>query len=329
MSKGRVTKTVFTVMLILLVLVVSPAETLSSSNTVSLTVLGGTTGGMWYVIAGGLSEIFKGVLPGSAISVEPGGGTSNVSLVNSGEAHLGLANACSLFDGWAGNEPFGTPHTEVRAIAGLFPQYLHIVALKESGIRKVEDLKSKRFTPSQPGQTSYIMAQHVLSACDISFDQIPKEGGRVLIVSGFGDALERMKDKQIDAIVWLASPQPGFVDLASVRPIEVVGISEEMIQKIISMYPMYSPMKIPAGLYKGQDDEVPSIGTMTVLIVNKDVPDDVVYEITKSIFENADRLLNIHPSALSYVSAERSPKDLMIPLHPGAERYYREVGAIK
>jgi TRAP-type uncharacterized transport system substrate-binding protein len=109
MSKGRITKTVFTAMLILLVLGVSPAETLSSSKKLNLTVLGGTVGGMWYVVAGGLSEIFKEVLPDSTISVEPGGGASNVSLISSGEAHLGLANACSLYDGWHGAEPFGTP----------------------------------------------------------------------------------------------------------------------------------------------------------------------------------------------------------------------------
>lgn len=330
MSKGRITKTVFTAMLILLVLGVSPAETLSSSKKLNLTVLGGTVGGMWYVVAGGLSEIFKEVLPDSTISVEPGGGASNVSLISSGEAHLGLANACSLYDGWHGAEPFGTPQRGIRAIAALFPQMFHILVLKESGIREVEDLRSKNFTPSNPGQTTYTMAEHVLGEHGILFNEVSKVGGRVTVVSSLGDAVDRMKDKHIDAIFWVSPPaHPSFADLASVRDIDVVGIREEMIDRIIAKYPMYSRLEMPASSYKGQTSDVATVGTMAVLVVNADIPDDVVYEITRTIFEKLDRVVDIYPSQLTYLSTERSHKDVMIPLHPGAEKYYREVGAIK
>jgi len=330
MFKARVTKTIVAVVLTLTMLIGSSTGVFSSSKKLNLTVLGGTVGGMWYVIAGGLSEILKEKLPEGTISVEPGGGSSNVSLISSGEAHLGLANACSLYDGWHGAEPFGTPQTGIRAIAALFPQMLHIFVLKESGIREVEDLQSKVFTPSNPGQTTYTMAEQVLEEHGIPFSEVPKAGGRVAVVSSLGDAVDRMKDKHIDAIFWVSPPaHPSFADLASARDIDVIGIREEMIDRIMSKYPMYSRLVIPAGSYRGQTRDAVTLGTMTVLAVNADVPDDVVYEITKTIFDELDRVIDIYPSQLSYLSPESAYKDVMIPLHPGAEKYYREIGVIE
>jgi len=195
------------------------------------------------------------------------------------------------------------------------------VALERANINQIEDLKGKRYTPSFPGQTGYVVAEQVLKVHGLTYDD-PQ-----LRPQGWAEAHNAMKDLQLDALSWITTvPQPTFIDLSKSHPVKLVGFRPDMLDKFLQQYPMYSKYVIKANTYPFQKEDVLTIVTSTDIICHKDVPEEAVYRLTKTIYENHAHLVGVHQSC-EYMTVQNSLNDLTIPLHPGAARYYQEIGA--
>ena len=288
-------------------------------------ILTGATGGVYYALGETLGAAMRKALPGTKISVQATRGSNeNLSLLESGRGEIGFALGDSLTNAWNGNDEggFKTPHKKLRGIAALFPNYIQIVARADSGIRTLDDLKGKRISVGATRSNTELNAQAILKASGLGF----KDFARV-DHSPFGESIELLKERQIDAM--LQSAPLGVLalrDLAAVVAIVVVPIPADVVRKIND--PTYLAAVIPASTYPGQAAEVPAVAVENYLVTHEDVPDEIVYATTKALWTNADALKAAH-SAAKLIDPARALEGMPVPLHPGAERYYKEAGLIR
>ena len=291
-------------------------------------ILSGPSGGTFEVVASAISEIIRKKAPGVMASPEPGRGGLNVKMVEAKKGEMGVDLNNILFDAVNANAPYKKAHKDVRTIMHLYPNYYQLFALKEANIKGVKDLVGKRFVPASPGSNPYIANERLLRTSGLTFKDIEKGGGKV-VISRWKDALQGMKDRNIDAIAWVTSaPQPGIMDVAMTRKLDFISIPDADLDRFLKKYPMYTKGKIPANTYSGQTEPTQTFVGTLVLIVHKDVPEDAVYNITKALWENRQTLGRSHPS-LKYISEETVIESLNAPLHPGAKRYWKEAGIFK
>lgn len=298
------------------------SENAAAQRRQEYVMVSGGAGGSWYLLMGAIAELMMQNMPNTVAHVEPGGAVINVQLVNNvRDADFGLSLTSTSYEAWHGVGEFeGRKLTNIRSVAVMFPFVYQTIALEQSGIREFEDLRGKRYTPSFPGQTSYILSQQLLEVHGLTLDDTQARP------QGWSEAHDALKDLQIDALSWsTTAPQPTFLELSMARPVRLIGFRPEKIDEFLARYPMYSRYTITAGTYPFQDEDVYTISSVTDLVVNKDVPEEVVYQLTKLIYERKESLLQVHVG-LDYISEENALADLTIPLHPGAARYYREKG---
>jgi TRAP transporter TAXI family solute receptor len=290
-----------------------------------INVLTGGTSGIYYPLGVALSRIYGNALPESRSSTQATKASlENLNLLQSGRGEIAFTMGDTLSNAWRGNEEAGfkTPLKKLRTVAGLYTNYIHIVASQESGIRTLADLKGKRVSVGAPRSGNMINAQEIFKAAGLSFKDFSK-----VEYLPFGESVELMKNRQLDATL-----QSGGLGMASIRDlassvkIVFVPVPAAVVAKIGD--PAYGSGVFPAKTYIGQDESVPTAVIRNFLATREDLPADTVYRMTKSMFENLDMLTAAHAAAKDIVR-DNAYKDMPVPLHPGAERYYREVGLIK
>lgn len=280
----------------------------------------GGTGGVYYPLGVGMAELINRHIPGVTANAEvTGASIENSRRVGMGEMEFGIANADALYFAWAGQPPFERKFP-LLAVASLYPSTMQIAVLRESGIRSIRDLAGKRVSVGPPGGATRVMAENILKEYGIL--------GSVREVDlSFTESVDAMKDRTLDGAFVLAGvPAAALVELATTQNALFLPIDAPQIEALLKKYPYYSRQTIPARVYRGQDREVPSIGVENVLFARADLDPELVYRVTRVIFSNLDYLVSIHPIA-AQISASRAVV-VPIPLHPGAERYFREVGAL-
>jgi len=291
---------------------------------IDLKMMTGPTGGSWIPLGGAIAELIQKAIPGTNISVLPGGGIANVMGVEEGKADIGFGNSSSSVDGWAGRPPFKAPTKNVRQLANLYPQYFQMVVLDESPIKSVADLKGKAISPGPKGHTGELLAQQVLQVYGLSY----KEMSKVHHVH-YSDSVNLMKDGHADAFI-LGTTIPGssILDLATTKKIRLLSLPDDKIKELQKMNEGYIKRIIPAGTYPGVNYDVQTVGYFTHLVISAKLSDDLVYKITKVISENVARLADVVKD-MKGVTAKDLALDIGLPFHPGALKYYKEVGAIK
>jgi TRAP transporter TAXI family solute receptor len=271
-----------------------------------------------------LSQLY-GQIDGSRTSVQATkASVENLNLLQAGRGELAFALGDSVEDAWKGVEDAGfkAPLTKIRALAGTYPNYIQIVASKESGIKTLEDLKGKRISVGAPRSGTELNARAIFEAAGISY----KDFARVEYMP-YAESVELIKNRQIDATLQSSGLGMAAIrDLASMVPLNFVAVPEDVVAKIDSK--AYLPGVIPAGTYDGQDTDVPTVAITNILVTHEGVADDVVYQMTKLMFDNLGRLATAH-SAAADIKLETATENLPIPLHPGAERFYKEKGLIQ
>jgi TRAP transporter TAXI family solute receptor len=289
-----------------------------------LKLMTGPMGGSWYPLGGAISDSFQKDIPGLTVAVMPGGGIGNVEAIQFGKAQLGFSNSSSGVDGWNGRPPFKAKMTEMRQLANLYPQYFQMPVLANSGIKSVADLKGKVIAPGPRGQTGEFAARQVLQLYGLTY----KDMKSVQHVS-YNDTVALMKDGHCDA--WLLCttiPASSIMDLASTRKIDLLALPDDKVAAMRKLNAGYVRKVIPKGTYQGVDHDVQTVGWYTHLIVSAKLPDDLVYEMTKSLVKNLPRYGGIVKAMKGLKPADLA-EDIGIPLHPGALKYYKEIGAIK
>ena len=283
--------------------------------------MSGPQGGSWYPLASAIANIADKA--GIKVQVLPGAGIANVKALEGNKADLGFGNSISTVDGVAGRAPFDTPAKNVCNVATLYPQYLQVVVNADSGINSLSDLKGKSVALQPKGNTAEFISQQILEVYGLKYTDL----SRVSFVS-YTDAVSLMKDNNAQAFtLGTTVPASAVMDLASARDVRLLGIPEEKFQAMRKLNPGYTKLTIPAGSYPKQAADVQTVGYATHIVARCDLDENVVYKVLEGMVDNKADL-----AAITKDMAKATPKmmaaDIGVPMHKGATRYYKEVGAL-
>ena len=301
------------------------AATSVASAATFVNVLTGGTSGVYYPLGVTLSQIYGEVIADSKVQVQATKASAeNLNLLQAGRGEIGFSLGDSVSDAWKGNADagFAKPLDKLRAIASVYPNYIQIVALADANVKSLADLKGKRISVGAPRSGTELNARAILRAAGLSYNDFAK-----VEYLPFGESVELMKNRQID--VTLQSAGLGVAalrDLSAAVKVNFVPIPADVVGKVGDS--AYQAAKVPANTYEGQTADVDTVAINNLLVTHEKVSDDVAYQMTKGIFDNLERLGTSH-SAARQIKLEKAAEGLPIPLHPGAEKFYREKGLIK
>jgi TRAP transporter TAXI family solute receptor len=289
-----------------------------------LSIATGGTGGVYYPYGGGLAKVLNENLPGVRASAEvTSASVDNLKLIRDGKADVAFALADTVADAIAGRSAFTGAPVPAASLAVLYSNYTQVVTLARTGIRSIADLRGKTISTGSPGSGTEVIAFRVLRAAGLDPDRDVTHQG--LGVSESGDAL---KDGKIDAFFWSGGLPTGAVqDLSHTSGVSIRLIpTADLLPALQREYgALYFQLVIPASAYPGVDGAVPVVGVANLLVVNRSMPDDLAYDITRVLFEQQSALAAIHPEARN-LSLATAVKGSPAPFHPGAVRYFKEHG---
>ena len=293
-----------------------------SANAQQIRLMTGPQGGSWYPLGGALQNIIESNIDGASVQVLPGAGIANVKAIEAGKAQMGFANSVSTVDAIKGNPPFESEATNICNVATLYPQYFQVIALADSGIDEPKDMAGKAAAIQPKGNTGEAITAHLLQAIGTNYDELPRVNH-----GSYTDAVSLMKDGNAEWFtLGTTVPAGAVMDLASARDIKIVPIEGEALEKMQELNPGYKPITIKAGTYPKQDADVQTIGYATHIIAQCDLDADLVYNVMKQISEHVGDLSSI-ASAMKGATPEDMGRDVGVPMHEGAQRFYDEAGA--
>lgn len=311
--------------LLIVILFVVVGIGLCDGTDYNLKMMTGSAGGIWFPTGSAIAEIIQKNVDGVKITVVPGGGVSNLVALQNGSTDFGFGKSPTTFDAIKGNDPFNEPGTKIRNMIFLMQEVLQIVVPENSDINSIDDLRDKIVITAAKGSSVELMLRQILEVHGLSYQDF----ANIYFVS-FSDAAAIMKDKKADA--WILStslPASTVMDLASARKIRLVSLdNKEMLDKISELNSAYVAKEIPSGSYKFMEESITAICTSLHLAVSSDLPEDLVYKMVKAISENVDQLGYVHVM-YKILTPEKLAQDIGVPFHPGALKYYNEVGLTK
>lgn len=289
-----------------------------------INVLTGGTSGVYYPLGVALSELYAEGIEGSRTQVQATrASVENLNLLAQGRGEIAFALGDAVQMAWEGNTEAGyqRPLTELRAIAAIYPNYIQIVADASSGATTLADLRGATMSVGAPASGTELNARAIFAAAGMSYSDL----GRVEYLP-FAESGELIKNRQIQATLASAGLGVAFIrDLSATHEITLVAIPEEVVAAVGAPF---VPAVIPANTYDGQTADVPTAAVGNMLITHEGVDEETAYHMTRLLFENLDRMTAAHRAAAA-ISAQTALNGLPIPLHPGAERYYREIGVLQ
>ncbi len=257
----------------------------------------------------------------AAKAVTSGASVANAKAIAKGEAQVAIIQNDVTWYAWEGKYQFeGKPIKVLRGIGTLYPEPIQIVVRADSDIKTLQDLAGKKVVVGAAGSGCAATAERVLKAAGV-WDKIEP------IYQTFEEAAQSLVLGQVDAeFTVIAYPAPAINQIAVKVPVRLIPVPDDVIKKLHDQgYPFYVKVIIPKGTYKGMTEDTQTIAVKSTLVVHKDVPDEVVYEITKILYENIDELAKAHQVA-KQIDINHAFDGLMIPLHPGAIKYYEDHG---
>ncbi|MFW5680836.1 MAG: TAXI family TRAP transporter solute-binding subunit [Pseudomonadota bacterium] len=287
-----------------------------------LTLVTGAPGGSWYGYSAGIAQIFGEA--GVPTTPEQGGANSNILNVAAGNADFGFTQTNANFSAQQGKGAFREPVTGVMGLTVLFPQFAHTVVTVESGVTSYDQLKGQRMASQSMAAGSRQIFDDTLRAYGLNGE----DDLEIVVRGGPGVGASAVRDRQAIGFVATTNPPTSSVsEVAASLPIRLLPISDGAFEELLAINPGYGRGVIPAGSYPGVDEDVPTLVDDTVLIAPASLPDDHAYWIVKTLAENAERVAALGP-ALRGFGPEMMPHVAIVDLHPGARRYYEEVGLL-
>jgi TRAP transporter TAXI family solute receptor len=288
-------------------------------------ILTGGQSGVYYPMGVALSQIYAKSIPNVRATAQvTKASAENLNLLQAGRGELALALADSVSDAWKGDAEAGFPKKldKLRGLSATYNNYIQIVANADSGIKTLADLKGKRISVGAAKSGTELNARAIFKAAGLTYADLAK-----VEYLPFGESVELIKNRQLDATLQSAGLGVASIrDLSTSVKIVVVPVPADMVAKVGDA--AYQTAVIPANTYTGQTQDVPTAAIPNFLVTHSGVSDELAYQMAKQMYENIDTLYAAHNAAKA-IKRENAIKGMPVPLHPGAERYYREVGLVK
>ena len=289
-----------------------------------INVLTGGTAGVYYPLGVALGKIYGEKIPNARAQVQATkGSVENLILLEQGRGEIAFTLGDSLKFAWDGDEEAGFKSKlgKLRAIAAIYPNYIQLVATKDSGINTLTDLKGNSLSVGAPKSGTELNTRAILKAAGMSYANLGK-----IEYLPFAESVDLMKNRQLDATLQSAGLGVASLrDLSNSTQVTVVAVPKTIVDKIGAPF---IATKIPAGTYTGQEHDVETAAVVNYLVTHSGVPDETVYQMTRLLFDSLPELASAH-AAGKEIKLENALSSIPIPLHPGAERYYREKGLLK
>ncbi|ABR47004.1 TRAP transporter solute receptor, TAXI family [Alkaliphilus metalliredigens QYMF] len=290
-----------------------------------VTVATGPTSGVYYPIGGAISNIVQHELGYRSSVQSTGASVENINLLLNNRAELAITMADAVLQAYQGFGAFEDqePKEELRGIMSLYPNYVQLVTLKSTGIETFEDLVGRRVGVGAPNSGVELNARLMFEAHGMTYDDIRPD------YLNYGEAIDQIRNGMIEAaFVTSGIPNSTVMDLGTTNEIKIIPIEGEGMEYLQEHYPFFSATVIPAGTYDNTED-INTGAIMNLLLVNGSLEEEDVYNMTKGLFDHMDMIHNSHNAAKENINLESALDGMVVPLHPGAERYFREVGAIQ
>ena len=301
----------------------SASGSAAASSVSKIRLATGGTSGTYYAYGGVIGQIL-GEATGISFDVQSTGASkANIGLVADGEVDMAIVQNDVMDYAYNGTDLFAEEGAakDFTTVAALYAEVCQIVT--SGDIKSVDELKGKRVSVGDAGSGVEFNARQILEAYDISFDDIQVNN------LGFGDSADALKDGKIDAFFCTAgAPTTAIVELATTNTINLLTVDDEHAKILADAHPFYTTYAIPGGSYKGVDDDVQTVAIKATLIASPKLSEETVYNITKAIFENKDEIAATHAKG-EELDLDYAVSGISVPFHPGAEKYFKEVGAIK
>ena len=294
---------------------------LAVSASEFINILTGGTSGVYYPMGVALSQVYGEGIPEARVQVQATkASVENLNLLQDGKGELAFSLGDSVKLAWEGDAEVGFPEPlhKLRGVAAIYPNFIQIVATADSGITDLEGLKGKALSVGAPKSGTELNARAIFEAAGMSYDDLGKTE-----YLPFAESVELMKNRQLDATLQSAGLGVASIkDLAASVPISMVAVPPEIVEALGAPY---TATTIPAGTYDGQDADVPTAAVINFLVTHEGVSEETVYQMTKLLFDSLPALEAAHVAAKA-ISLDEALTGMPIPLHPGAERFYKEKG---
>ena len=308
---------------LILAAVMLMTSVLTACGGKQVTLATGGTSGTYYAVGGAMQSTLNSKLSKTQLNVtSTGASTANVNLITDGEAQLAILQSDVIYYAHNGINTFEKTGKETSAlwVAGLYNETVQIIATTD--ITDVSQLKGKTVCVGDVGSGTEINAKQVLAAYGLTFDDIN------VVHGSFQVGVDGIKDGKVDAAFTVAgAPTTAITDLATTNKFNMLSLTDEALATINKDYPFLVQDNLPAGTYKGIDQETKCVAVQAALVASEKLSTDAVYELLKAMFDNEAALETAH-AKFQYLDAAVACKGT-VPLHPGAEKYYKEIGVIK
>lgn len=314
-------------LLLILFFVIFASIVTWAAPTVYLIMATGGTAGTYYPYGGSICQLYNVNIPNvNATAQATGASVENIRLLNRGEVELALTQNDIADYAVKGIEFFQEPITNFSGIACLYPEVIQVMTDKDSDINSIADFQGKRISVGAPGSGNEANARQILGVFGLEYDNSQDLTPYYL---SYAESAELYKDRLLDALILTTGvPSPAIMDIASMHPIKLVSIEKEMIDKIRAEYPFFIEITIPAGTYQGQEEDIETVAVLATLVVHNDISEEIVYNLTKTMFEKQEELIKAHAKGAE-LDLNKAIEGFTIEIHPGAAKYYKEVGLMK
>ncbi len=282
----------------------------------------GGTGGTYYPFGGAIANIWNTKVENMNVTAQATGASAeNLRLINKGEAEYAIVQNDVMDYAYNGTDLFaGEKLANIMTIGTLYPEVVQIAVSKDSGIKSVADFKGKRISVGDAGSGVEFNAKQIMEGYGLTFDDIKKSN------LSFKESAEGIQNGTLDGcFVTAGVPNAALQELAFTAGLTLVPVDGEAAKKICEKYGYYTQTTIPSGTYKGTDDDTPALAIKATLAVNSKLDEQTVYEMTKALFENLNELATAHAKGKE-VSAKAAVTGVSVPFHPGAKKYFKEIG---
>ncbi len=290
-----------------------------------LTMGTGGTAGVYYPLGGAISQIISNKSDGafSVTAQTTGASGENMRLIEANEVDLAILQNDIAHSAFNGIEPFKTKLGKVRAIGRLYPEYLHVVASTDSGVKKFEDFKGKKVSVGARGSGNEANCRQIFSFYGLDYKNIDP------MFLPYGETADQFKDRNVDGFIFtIGTPNPAIQDITTAQEVNFIPLDGEKADAVVAKFPYLVKDAIPAKTYKGQDNPVPTLSVQAILVVNESMSDEDAYKITKILYENTDAIAKAHNKG-SEIMTSKALDGITIPFHPGAAKYLKEKGVMK